>query len=138
MTKVLAFVLAFGLSAAALAQPATTPLDGSWRGTSDGGSCNAPLDYVINIEAGLVDGSAFDTTARGPQPNLKKAPPPAPGAGLWQIYGVAKGDAFPLRALASTKGANRLSEKLSVAVQGNAMTVTESGGCGRTARLSRG
>jgi hypothetical protein len=137
MSKFPAFILAFGLSATAFAQPAT-PLDGSWRGTSDGGSCNAPLDYVINIESGIVDGSAFDTTARGPQPNLKKAQPPAPGAGLWQIYGVAKGDAFPLRALASTKGANRLSEKLSVAVQGSTMTVTESGGCGRTARLSRG
>ena len=138
MIRALAFLLALGLSIAAFAQPATTPLDGAWRGTSDGGSCNAPLDYVINLEAGLVDGSAFDTTARGPQPNLKKAPPPAPGPGLWQIYGVAKGDAFPLRAVASTKGANRVSEKLNVAVQGSAMTVTESGGCGRTARLSRG
>ena len=130
-------LLALGVASTALAQPAS-PIDGQWRGTSDGGSCNAPLDYVLNIESGLIDGSAFDTTARGPQPNLKKAPPPAPGAGLWQIYGVATGNDFSLRAVASTKGANRLSEKLSVAVQGSAMTVTESSGCGRTARLSRG
>jgi hypothetical protein len=137
MIRIPTFVLALGFASAALAQPAS-PLDGTWRGTSDGGSCNAPLDYVLNIESGLVDGSSFDTTARGPRPNLKKAPPPAPGPSLWQVYGVAKGSSFSLTAVASTKGANRLSEKLSVAVQGSAMTVTENGGCGRTARLSRG
>jgi hypothetical protein len=137
MNKIWFSLLALGVASTALAQPAS-PIDGQWRGTSDGGSCNAPLDYVINIESGLVDGSAFDTTAKGPQPNLRKAPPPAPGPGLWQIYGVAKGNAFPLTAVASTQGANRRSEKLNVAVQGNAMTVTESSGCGRTARLSRG
>ena len=136
MTR-LALVLLFVATAVAASAQTASPLDGEWRGTSDGGSCNSPLDYVLNIESGLVDGSAFDTTARGPQPNLRKAPPPAPGVGLWQIYGVAKGNAFPLRALASTKGANRLSEKLNVAVQGNSMTVTESSGCGRTAQLRR-
>ena len=41
----------------------TSALDGDWRGTSDGGSCNAPLDFVITIENGFVDGSAYDTTA---------------------------------------------------------------------------
>ena len=135
MLAVLSPVLS--LAGAASAQPAS-PLDGDWRGRSDGGSCNAPLDFALTIEDGIVDGTAFDTTARGPQPNLHKGPEPEPGPGLWQIYGVAKGNAFPLRALASTKGANRLSEKLSVAVQGSTMTVTERGGCGRTARLSRG
>lgn len=130
-------LLALGFSAVALAQPAT-PLDGQWRGTSDGGSCNAPLDYVITIESGIVDGSAFDTTAKGPQPNLKKAPPPPPGPGLWQVYGVAKGDSFSLTAYASVQGAARRSSKLAVVAQGNTLTVTESGGCGRTARLSRG
>src|SRR5262249_8235302 len=108
MIGLLTFVLALGLSTAALAQPAS-PLDGTWRGTSDGGSCNAPLDYVLTIEAGLVDGSSFDTTARGPQPNLKKAPPPAPSAGLWQVYGVAKANSFSLTAVASTQGAKRQS-----------------------------
>ena len=39
-----------------------SPLDGTWRGTSDGGSCNAPLDYLLTIESGFVDGSAYDTT----------------------------------------------------------------------------
>jgi hypothetical protein len=130
-------LLALVLSSAAFAQPAT-PLDGQWRGTSDGGSCNAPLDFVITIESGIVDGSAFDTTARGPQPNLKKAPPPPPGPGLWQVYGVAKGDSFSLTAYASVQGAARRSSKLAVVAQGNTLTVTESGGCGRTARLSRG
>ena len=131
------FLAACSLASAALAQPAS-PLDGQWRGTSDGGSCNAPLDYVLNIESGIVDGSAFDTTTRGPQPNLKTAPPPAPGPGLWQVYGVAKGDSFPLTAYASVQGAARRSTKLAVVAQGNTLTVTESGGCGRTARLSRG
>jgi hypothetical protein len=137
MTRVALSLLALGFASSALAQPAS-PLDGQWRGTSDGGSCNAPLDYVLTIEAGLVDGSAFDTTAKGPQPNLKKAPAPAPSPGLWQIYGVAKGNAFSLAAVASTQGSNRRSSKLNVAAQGDTMTVTESGGCGRTARLSRG
>jgi hypothetical protein len=137
MTRTWICLMTLGVASTALAQPAS-PLDGQWRGTSDGGSCNAPLDYVLTIESGLVDGSAFDTTAKGPQPNLKKAPPPPPGPGLWQVYGVAKGNAFSLTALASTQSAKRSSGKLNVTVQGNAMTVTESSGCGRTARLSRG
>jgi hypothetical protein len=134
----LSALCALGLCATAVAQPATTPLDGTWRGTSDGGSCNAPLDYALTIEAGLVDGSAFDTTARGPQPNLKKGQPPAPGPGLWQVYGIARGNAFPLTAVASTQGSNRRTSKLSVSAQGDTLTVTESGGCGRTAQLRRG
>ena len=72
---------AFGTRAFGQAAP-TSPLDGQWRGTSDGGSCNAPLDFVISVENGFVDGSAYDTTAHGPVPNLKKAPPPAPTPSL--------------------------------------------------------
>ncbi len=137
MKRSLPALWALGLCATAFAQPATTPLDGTWRGTSDGGSCSAPLDYVLTIEAGLVDGSAFDTTARGPQPNLKKGRPPAPGPGLWQVYGVATGNAFTLTAVASTQGSNRRTSKLAVSAQGDTLTIIESGGCGRTARLSR-
>jgi len=62
----------------------TSALDGNWRGTSDGGSCNAPLDYVLIIENGFVDGSAYDNTAQGPKPNTHHGPPPAPTPGLWQ------------------------------------------------------
>jgi len=131
------FLAACSLASAALAQPAS-PFDGQWRGTSDGGSCNAPLDYVLNIESGIVDGSAFDTTVKGPAPNPRKGPPPAPGPGLWQVYGVAKGNAFSLTATASVQGHDRRSSKLNVSAQGSTLTVTESGGCGRTARLSRG
>jgi hypothetical protein len=137
MTRSLPLLLALSFSSAAFAQPAT-PLDGQWRGTSDGGSCNAPLDFVLTIESGIVDGSAFDTTVKGPQPNLKKTPPPPPGPGLWQVYGVAKGNSFSLTAFASVQGSARRSNKLAVLAQGNMLTVTESGGCGRTARLSRG
>ena len=57
----------------------SSPLDGQWRGTSDGGSCNAPLDYAITIENGFVDGSSYDTTAQGPKPNPNKSAPPPPG-----------------------------------------------------------
>jgi hypothetical protein len=113
------------------------PLDGDWKGLSDGGSCNAPLDYALTIEDGLVDGSATDTSAKGPVPNLKKTPPPPPGPGLWQVYGVARPSSFTLRATASVKPEDRRNESLSVTVQGNTLIVTEKGGCGRTARLAR-
>ena len=124
-------------AAPALAQ-APTPLDGSWRGRSDGGSCNAPLDYALTIETGIVDGSAYDGTARGPVPNTKKGAPPPPTPGLWQIHGMAKSGSFSLLAVASVKGTDRRESRLTVTEQGNTLTVTESGGCGRTARLAKG
>ena len=137
----LSFCLAFGVTAA-LATPllaqSPSPLDGEWRGRSDGGSCNAPLDYVLFIESGLVEGSAFDTTARGPVPNLKKGPPPPPTPGLWQIHGLAKPGPFSLLAVASVQATDRRSGRLNATFKDGALTVTEAGGCGRTARLSRG
>ena len=137
MTRSLPLLLALSFSSAAFAQPAT-PLDGQWRGTSDGGSCNAPLDYQLSIESGIVDGSAFDTTARGPAPNTRHAPPPAPGPGLWQIHGVARsGASFPLLSVASVKGSDRREGKLSARLDGGTLVVSETGGCRRTARLSR-
>src|SRR5690242_15056254 len=135
MKKIILPVLLLA-SPVALAQ--TTPIDGEWRGTSDGGSCKAPLDYAISVESGIVDGTAFDTTAKGPVPNTKKSAPPPPTPGLWQIHGVAKQGSFTLMALAAVKGTERRSGRLDVTVQGDRMTVRESGGCGRTAILSRG
>jgi hypothetical protein len=140
MNRILPLLLAFAFASTAFAQSAAPPpstLDGDWRGKSDGGSCNAPLDYVLHIESGIVDGSASDPAVKGPQPNLKKAPTPPPGVGLWQIYGVAKGNSFSLQALASVQGNARRSGKLTVSAQGNTLTISESGGCGRTARLAR-
>ena len=87
----------------------------------------------LTVRAFAVDGSSFDTTVKGPAPNLKKAPPPAPGPGLWQVYGVARGSAFSLTAMASVQGRERRSSKLTVSAHGGTLTVTESGGCGRTA-----
>ena len=117
----------------------TAPLDGEWRGTSDGGSCNAPLDYVLTIESNIVDGTAFDTTAHGPVPNPKKTAPPPPGPGLWQIHGVAKTSGpFSLLAVASVRGTDRREGRLTVTAQGGTLTVKETSGCGRTARLARG
>ena len=126
-------------AASGAAAPApTSALDGDWRGTSDGGSCNAPLDFVITIENGFVDGSAYDTTAHGPVPNLKKAPPPAPTPGLWQIHGVAKDSApFNLVTVASVKAKDRREGKLTARSQGGSLVVSETTGCRRTARLSR-
>ena len=119
----------------ALAQ--TTPLDCEWRGRSDGGSCNAPLDFQLSIESGIVDGTASDPSARGPVPNLKRTEPPPPTPGLWQIHGVAKGGSFSLMTLASVKGTDRRSGKLNVTTQGAGLVVSESGGCGRKATLSK-
>jgi len=53
MTRILPLLLVFGFASTAFAQSAL-PLDGDWRGKSDGGSCNAPLDYVLHIESGIV------------------------------------------------------------------------------------
>jgi len=123
---------------AAFAQPAT-PIDGNWAGRSDGGSCNAPLDYAISIDSGIVDGTALDTTAHGPVPNLRHGAPPPPGPGLWQIHGVAPPGAssFTLLSIASVEGESHRSAKLNVTVQGGALMVSESGGCRRTATLSK-
>jgi hypothetical protein len=155
MTRLLAALALLTIAAAASAQtrtPAspvappqgaaepvpTSALDGNWRGTSDGGSCNAPLDYVLTIENGFVDGSAFDTTARGPVPNTHHGPAPAPTPGLWQIHGVARNSApFSLISVASVKGSDRREGKLSAKSDGAALMVSETGGCRRTARLVR-
>jgi hypothetical protein len=138
MKTLLTFCLALAVAGPTLAQ-APSPVDGQWRGRSDGGSCNAPLDYVLFIESGIVDGSATDTTAHGPVPNTKHAPPPAAMAGLWQIHGLARssGD-FSLLSVASVKGTNRLEGKLSARSDGGALVVSETSGCRRTARLTRG
>lgn len=136
MKKLLPLLLVASLVTVVHAQSAN-PLDGTWRGRSDGGSCQAPLDYAIIIEDGFVDGTAFDTTAHGPVPNLKKAPPPPPGPGLWQLHGMVRAGTFRLLAVASVKHDDRRMERLTVVVQGAALVVTETGGCGRTARLAR-
>ena len=140
MTRVLLVVFLLSVAAPALGQtpaPASS-LDGQWRGRSDGGSCNAPLDFVITIENGFVDGSAFDTTAHGPVPNLKKAPPPAPTPGLWQIHGLAKpSGTFSLVSVASVKATDRRQGKLTARSEGSGLVISENTGCRRTARLSR-
>src|SRR5262249_29923048 len=66
------------------------------------------------------------------------AAPPAPAPGLWQIHGVAKsGASFPLLSVASVKGSDRREGKLSARLDGGTLVVSETGGCRRTARLSR-
>jgi len=143
MSRFAVLVLSLGLAASAAAQtqpdtPATpTPLDGEWHGSSSGGSCNAPLDVALTIEGGIVDGTAYDTTAHGPQPNIHKGPAPAPGPGLWQVHGFARGTTFSLLAVASVRGSDRRVGKLSVTVKGSTLAVAENGGCGRTVQLTR-
>jgi hypothetical protein len=117
----------------------TSPLDGQWRGRSDGGSCNAPLDFELVIDNGFVDGSAYDTTAHGPVPNQRKGPPPAPTPSLWQIHGVAKSSGpFSLVTVASVKADDRRSGKLTAQSEGGSLVISETTGCRRTARLARG
>jgi hypothetical protein len=138
MTRVLLVVFLLSMATGALGQTPPTMLDGQWRGRSDGGSCNAPLDYVITIENGFVDGSAYDTTAQGPVPNVKKAPPPAPTPGLWQIHGVVRNPAsFLLLGVASVKAADRREGKFTAKSEGGSLVISENSGCRRTARLSR-
>ena len=146
MKLILFLALAMAVTVSADAQtrapaPGSTPtssLDGEWRGKSDGGSCNAPLDFVITIENGFVDGSAYDATAHGPVPNLKKAPPPAPTPGLWQIHGLVKpSGSFSLISVASVKAADRREGKLTARSEGGGLVISENSGCRRTARLSR-
>jgi hypothetical protein len=139
MKRVLFVVFLLSVAAPAFGQtPApASGLDGEWRGRSDGGSCNAPLDFVITIENGFVDGSAYDSTAHGPVPNLKKAPP-APTPGLWQIHGLAKpSGTFSLVSVASVKATDRRQGKLTARTEGSGLVVSENSGCRRTARLSR-
>jgi hypothetical protein len=137
MSRFLALGLLLLLAAPALAQ-APTPLDGRWKGRSDGGTCNAPLDYDLVIDTGLVDGSAIDSLAHSPAPNLKKGPAPPPMPGLWQIHGVAKPGTFTLLAVASVQATDRRGNRLTVKAEGDTLTITENSGCGRTARLTRG
>lgn len=115
----------------------STPLDGDWSGRSDGGSCNTPLDFLLWIEAGMVDGTASDPSARGPVPNPKKSAPPPPTPGLWQVWGIAKQGGFTLRALASVKGTERRETRFNATAQGGSLTLRESGGCGRSVTLTR-
>jgi hypothetical protein len=134
MKKLLPLVLL--LASPAWAQ--TSPLDGEWRGRSNGGACNAPLDYQLSIDTGIVDGTATDATARGPVPNLKKSAPPAPTPGLWQIHGVAKPSGpFSLISVASVKAADRREGRLTARSEGGGLVISENTGCRRTARLSR-
>lgn len=114
-------------------------LDGAWRGTSDGGSCNAPLEYALTIEYGFVDGTAYDATARGPVPNTTRAAPPEPTPSLWQVHGVAKDSGqFSLIAVASVKGRSHRDGKLSARSDGGSLVISETSGCRRTARLAKG
>lgn len=138
MTRILVLLILFASSPAWAQTPAVaSPFDGNWAGKSDGGSCNTPLEFVLSIEAGLVDGTASDPAARGPVPNTKKAAPPPPTPGLWQIWGIAKPGGFVLRALASVKGTERKETRFNVTGQGNTLTLREGSGCGRTVTLAR-
>ena len=157
MNKFLSVMLALGVAVSASAEAQTrkpapappapasdptpapvSPLDGNWKGTSDGGSCNAPLDYVLTIENGFVDGSSYDTTAQGPKPNPNKSAPPPPTPGLWQIHGiVGKTGSFSLIAVASVKGTTHREGKLAARSEGDSLVVSETSGCRRTARLTR-
>lgn len=132
--------LLMGLAVPAFAQtpPPSSNLDGDWKGRSDAGSCNAPLDYQVSIDTGIVDGTAYDATAHGPVPNLRKTAPPPPKPGLWQIHGVARGSSFSLIFVASVQATDRRESRLNVTVQGATLVVVEQGGCGRKATLTRG
>ncbi len=138
MKRILVLLLALtGSPVLAQTPPVASPVDGEWRGKSDGGSCNTPLDLALSIEAGLVEGTAVDPSVHGPVPNLKRTAPPPPTPGLWQIYGAASSATFTLRALASVQGTERRQTRFAASLQGGSLVLSESGGCGRKAALSR-
>jgi len=113
-------------------------LDGTWRGTSDAGSCNSPLEIQLAIEYGFVDGTAFESAAKGPVPNESKSAAPAPMPGLWQLHGTAHtGESFTLVAAASVRYSDKRDGRMTVKRDGAALVLTEQTGCRRTARLSR-
>ena len=142
MKRVLVLLLTL-FATSALAQATLLPapksaLDGTWKCTSDGGSCNAPLDIQLSIEYGFVDGTALDTSAKGPVPNQSKEAPPAPTPGLWQLHGTAhSGESFTLVAAASVRYGDRRDGRMTVKRDGAGLVLTEETGCRRTARLSR-
>jgi len=70
-------------------------------------------------------------------PNTKKGAPPPPTPSLWQIHGLVKPGSFPLLAVASVKATDRREGRFTATVDGSTLVITESGGCGRTARLAR-
>jgi hypothetical protein len=132
------FALGVLLAGSAAAQ-APTPFDGNWRGTSDGGSCNAPLDVTLSIESGIVDGTAYDTSAKGPVPNQRKAAPPPATPGLWQLHGIiGTSGTSSLIATASVRDRDRREARMTVRRDGAGLTMTEDSGCRRTARLVKG
>ena len=151
MKTLAAVLLAASFAAAAFAQTAPQPptaklepapsstFDGMWKGTSDAGSC-APLAIALTIEYGFVDGTAYDTGAKGPVPNPSKSAPPPATPGLWQLHGTAgNGESFSLLAVASVRvAADRAGGRMSVRRDGAALTISEDGGCRRTARLAKG
>jgi hypothetical protein len=49
-----------------------------------------------------------------------------------------KPGSFSLLAVASVKATDRRESRLTATMQDNALVITESGGCGRTARLAKG
>ena len=123
---------------ASLSPAPTSVFDGQWRGISDSGAC-APLEVVLSIEYGLVDGTAFDTGARGPQPNPSKAAAPAATPRLWQLHGAAgNGASFTLLATASVRvAADRRTARITVRRDGGGLVLSEDSGCKRTARLAK-
>jgi hypothetical protein len=112
--------------AATTPPPAATPADGRWRGQTDAGSCGQSMDVLVTVEGGLLEGTARETAGKTPL--------------LWSYHGRARPDgtvqavghasAFPPQQAKQVKLAGRL--------QDGRLTIAESGGCGRTATLSRG
>ena len=106
--------------------PAATPYDGVWLGQSSAGNCNQPMEVRVTVEGGLVDGTGKETQGKT--------------AVLWSYHGRVRADgAVALVATASAFPPHQMrSVKLTGRADTGSLTLNESGGCARSATLSRG
>jgi len=102
-----------------------TAADGAWRGRSDAGSCNQPMDVNLTIEGGLVEGTGKESAGKT--------------ALLWSYHGRTKSNGtIELLGHASAFPPQHATQsRLTGKVETARILLSESGGCGRSMTLSR-
>ena len=116
-----------------------TPFDGTWAGTAAAVGACAALDIRLTIEGGAVDGTASEPERQRAAVIGKRGETlPSPPA-LWQLHGRVQSDGtLKLAGLRAMKERERQNANWSGRAAATSITLTESGGCSRTATLARG